>query len=167
MKNAVWGAALPRRMPALALLSLLLLSVLAACAPQAAVDVDIHVNEAPAVDTARLALAPLDQMPAEVQEAPLTVQNAYRFAVANPEILKQVPCYCGCNAMGHTSNYSCYVAAVAGDRVSFDQHATGCGICIDITQDAMRMTAEGKSPQEIKTFVDQAYGRYGPGNMDG
>ncbi|MGB3717891.1 MAG: PCYCGC motif-containing (lipo)protein, partial [Candidatus Promineifilaceae bacterium] len=41
------------------------------------------------------AMAPLTEMPTEVQQAPVTVQQAYQFAVANPEILKQIPCYCG------------------------------------------------------------------------
>src|SRR4030065_536692 len=58
------------------------------------------------------AMAPRAGMPAEVKSAPTTVKQAYQFAVANPDILKQIPCYCGCGAMGHTSNYSCYVQSV-------------------------------------------------------
>ncbi|MBZ0310800.1 MAG: PCYCGC domain-containing protein, partial [Anaerolineae bacterium] len=55
-----------------------------------------------------LALAPLSDMPDFVQSAPLRVQQAYQFAVANPDMLTHQPCYCGCGAMGHTSNLSCY-----------------------------------------------------------
>jgi hypothetical protein len=51
-----------------------------------------------------LAMATLDGMPVEVKAAPVTVQQAYQFAVANPEIMKQIPCYCGCGAMGHASS---------------------------------------------------------------
>ncbi len=113
-----------------------------------------------------LAMAPMDQMPAEVQSAPVAVRQAYQFAVANPDVLKQIPCYCGCGAMGHTSNYSCYVADVAaGGAITFDPHATGCSICVDITQDTMRLLREGKSPPDIKAYVDQTYGKYGPSNM--
>jgi hypothetical protein len=112
-------------------------------------------------------LAPLADMPLDVQNAPVTVKQAYQFAVDNPEILNQLPCYCGCGGMGHTSNYSCYVAGEddSGDLM-FDGHALGCSICVDITQDAMRMLEDGKSTAEILSFVDQIYSRFGPSNME-
>ena len=109
------------------------------------------------------AMAPLTDMPAEVQQAPVTVQQAYQFAVANPEILKQIPCYCGCGAMGHTSNYSCYVAGSGADgQVVYDNHALGCSICVDISQDTMHLLDQGKEVSEIFTYVDNAYARFGP-----
>ncbi len=111
-------------------------------------------------------MAPLDQMPDEVKAAPVDVQQAYQFAVANPDVMKQVPCYCGCGAMGHTSNYSCYVSSVDDKgKVSFDTHALGCSICVDITQDTMRKLKEGKSVAEIKSSIDQTYSKYGPSNI--
>jgi hypothetical protein len=111
-------------------------------------------------------MAPLDHMPAEVQNAPMSVQQAYQFAAANPEVLQQLPCYCGCGAMGHTSNYACYVSSVdAAGKLKFDSHALGCSICVDITQDAMRMLKEGKGVTEIRSYVDETYGQYGPSNM--
>lgn len=111
-------------------------------------------------------MAPLADMPPDVQAAPVAVQEAYRFAAANPEVLRQLPCYCGCGAMGHTSNYSCYVAegGVAGS-ITFDPHALGCSICVDITQDAMRLLKQGQSPGEIRAYVDRTYSKYGPTNM--
>ncbi len=113
-----------------------------------------------------LAMAPMDQMPGEVRSAPVAVRQAYQFAVANPDVMKQIPCYCGCGAMGHTSNYSCYVADVAASgAITFDPHATGCSICVDITQDTMRLLKEGKSPPDIKAYVDQTDVKYGPSNM--
>ncbi len=113
-----------------------------------------------------LKMAPMSEMPPDVQSAPAVTQQAYQFAVANPDIMKHIPCYCGCGAMGHTSNYSCYVESVdAAGNVKFDSHALGCSICVDITQDAMRLTKEGKSPQDIKAYVDKTYSQYGPSNM--
>ncbi len=113
-----------------------------------------------------LKMAPMSEMPAEVQSAPLVTQQAYQFAVANPDVMKHIPCYCGCGAMGHTSNYSCYVESVdAAGKVKFDGHALGCSICVDITQDAMRLSKQGKSPQDIKAYVDRTYSRFGPTNM--
>ena len=91
-------------------------------------------------------MAPLAGMPLEVQSEPVTVKRAYQFAVVNPDILSQLPCYCGCGGMGHTSNYSCYIAGEDDNgELTFDNHALGCSICVDITQDAIRMLAEGKT----------------------
>jgi hypothetical protein len=119
-------------------------------------------------DLSGLVMAPMEKMAAEVKSAPATVQQAYQFAVANPDVLKQIPCYCGCGAMGHTSNYSCYVTSVdASGAITFDDHALGCSICVDITQDVMRMLKENKPIQEIRAYVDTTYAKYGPSNMSG
>ncbi len=116
--------------------------------------------------TSGLAMAPMSEMSAEIQQAPVKVSDAYRFAVAHPDALKNVPCYCGCGAVGHTSNYSCYVQEkTPAGQIVFDQHALGCGICVDITQDVMKMTAAGKSPPEIRLAIDQTFSQYGPSNM--
>ena len=113
-----------------------------------------------------LAMAPMDGMPHDVQTAPTLVREAYQFAAANPEVMTQIPCYCGCGAMGHTSNYACYVSGVAADgAISFDTHALGCSICVDITQHTMRLVKEGKSISEIRATIDSTYSQYGPSNM--
>lgn len=112
------------------------------------------------------AMAPLSDMPIEVQAAPVIVQEAYRFAAANPEVLSQLPCYCGCGAKGHTSNYDCYFTGTPDEGLpAFDLHSLGCSICVDITQDAMRLLREGKSLEEIRAAIDATYSRFGPSNM--
>ncbi len=136
----------------LSLLAVLLLAILPACSGQS--------------KTNQQAMMPLSQMPNDVQSAPVSVQQAYQFAAANPDIMKQIPCYCGCGAMGHTSNYSCYVQSVdANGKITFDNHALGCSLCVDITQDVIRLQREGKSTQEIRAYVDSTYSQYGPSNM--
>ena len=71
-------------------------------------------------------LAPVSALPAEVRQAPVSVQEAYRFAIANPDILKQVPCYCGCGSVGHKNNYECYVIGLNLDgSPQFETHALG------------------------------------------
>jgi hypothetical protein len=108
----------------------------------------------------------MDHMPAEVKSAPVSVQEAYQFNVANPEIMKDIPCYCGCGSIGHASNYACYVSHVDDNgTIMFDNHALGCSICVDITQDVMRMLREGKSPQEARAYIDATYSKYGPSNI--
>jgi len=72
-----------------------------------------------------LKLAPLSEMPDYVQQATVEVQEAYRFAAANPEALEHIPCYCGCNSMGHLNNTDCYVKTFNkdGSVAEFDNHA--------------------------------------------
>lgn len=113
-----------------------------------------------------LHMLPLDKMPAEVQSAPVSVQQAYQFASANPDVMQHIPCYCGCGNIGHTSNYSCYVqSADTKGNLTFDNHALGCSLCVNITQDAMRLLKEGKTVPQIKAYVDASYGQYGTSNM--
>lgn len=114
---------------------------------------------------APLKLAPESELPAFLAAAAPRVRDAYRFALANPAALKTVPCYCGCGGMGHDSNLACFVQQ-NGDQtgdVAFDQHGAGCGICVDIAQDVMRMTADGQRPSVIRMYVDAAYGHVAPG----
>lgn len=135
------------------LLAALIFSSLSACSGQASSD-------------SHLEMMSLDKMPAEVQAAPVSVQQAYQFAAANPDLMKQIPCYCGCGDIGHTSNYSCYVSGVDDKGIiTFDNHAMGCSICVDITQDVMRMLKDGKSPGDIRASIDATYARYGPSNI--
>jgi len=47
-------------------------------------------------------------LPADIRKAPDDVREAYRFAIANRDVLRYIPCYCGCGEQGHTSNASCY-----------------------------------------------------------
>lgn len=113
-----------------------------------------------------LVMSPLDQMPADVQSAPVAVQEAYQFNTGNPEIMQAIPCYCGCGDIGHTSNYDCYVSNVdASGKVTFDSHALGCSICVDITQDVMRMLRDGKTPQDARAYIDATYSKYGSSNI--
>ena len=113
-----------------------------------------------------LHFASMSDMPPQVQSAPITVSDAYRFAVANPEATKNVPCFCGCGAMGHTSNYDCYVQdAPNNGKIIFDEHALGCSICVDITQDVMRMSGEGRAPPQIRQAILNTYSRFGPSNQ--
>ncbi|HEX7587789.1 MAG TPA: PCYCGC motif-containing (lipo)protein [Anaerolineae bacterium] len=113
-----------------------------------------------------LKMGPMNMLPAKMQSAPARVREAYQFAIANADALKNVPCYCGCGAMDHTSNYSCYVKTSKGDGTTvFDDHALGCSLCVDITQDVMRLSRDGKSPPDIRAFVVSAYSQFGPANQ--
>ena len=111
-------------------------------------------------------LAPVSALPKPMQDAPATVRTAYQFAVANPDALQNVPCYCGCGAIGHKSNLACYIKQVGADgKPVFDDHAMGCSICVDIATDVMQMTGEGKSPAAIRQQIVDTYSKFGPANQ--
>jgi hypothetical protein len=73
-----------------------------------------------------LALAPESALPDFARDAAPQVQEAYRFAIANPEVLSKFPCYCGCGAMGHQNNLQCYIKEIRADgSIEFENHAFG------------------------------------------
>jgi hypothetical protein len=109
-------------------------------------------------DRATLAMAEAHDIPTAVQDASQRVSDAYRFAAANPTVLEQIPCYCGCGPMGHGSNYACFWQSEG----TVDEHALGCGICVDIAQDVMRGLQQGRSLSQIRIQVDGDYSRFGP-----
>jgi len=86
------------------------------------------------------------------------VAEAYSFAVEHPEVLSYIPCSCGCESSGHNRNWNCYVKSVAANGdVVFDQHGSGCNVCIDITLDAKAMWQRGSPLTEIRTYIDETY----------
>ncbi|HEX5503659.1 MAG TPA: PCYCGC motif-containing (lipo)protein [Thermomicrobiales bacterium] len=52
------------------------------------------------------------------------VQRLYAFQVEHGDLMKYMPCYCGCGRSGHRSNRDCYVRQVNADgSVVFDSMA--------------------------------------------
>jgi hypothetical protein len=110
-----------------------------------------------------LNMHPISKLPDNIRQSPVEVRQAYQFAVANPDLIGAVPCYCGCAGVGHDSNYKCYVADVGQDgEVIYDYHGLYCSICVDITQDVMRLTAEGEAIEDIRLIIDETYSKYDP-----
>jgi hypothetical protein len=52
------------------------------------------------------------------------VQETYIMASNNPNVLSQVPCFCGCVADGHKSNLNCFVQKMGPNNAieAWDQH---------------------------------------------
>jgi len=58
-------------------------------------------------------------------KSPARVARGVPVCARQPDLLKQIPCYCGCGAMGHKSNYACYVKEIKPDgSVNFDDPRT-------------------------------------------
>ena len=52
------------------------------------------------------------------------VRAAYAFAARKPDVLRYVPCYCGCEHHGHRSNLDCYVRGLNREGMpEWDTHA--------------------------------------------
>jgi hypothetical protein len=58
--------------------------------------------------------------PAEVTRA------VYEFAARHSEVVRSLPCFCGCRRDGHQSNRDCFVAATSSaGQVTWDAHGMG------------------------------------------
>jgi len=92
-------------------------------------------------------------------------QEAYKFAMANAAVLRWMPCYCGCGAMGHGSNLDCFFKPTMDGLTSltFEEHASYCEICIDTALMAKRMAGEGQSLRAIRAAIDATFGGSAPG----
>lgn len=78
---------------------------------------------------------------------------AYQVAKDIPEVLEQLPCFCGCmTSFGHKNNLFCFK----------DQHGSGCSICQDIALDARKMHDQGLSITQIQDSIKAKYARYQP-----
>jgi Protein of unknown function with PCYCGC motif len=74
----------------------------------------------------RYQLAPEVILPEGLRYASDEIREAYRFAAANRDILRYIPCYCGCGEQGHTSNASCYVKdSSPPGKLEFDAMSVG------------------------------------------
>ena len=64
--------------------------------------------------------------PSEMKELSPEIQELYRYAAANREVLRYMPCFCGCVNAGHASNFDCYIREVLPDgRVRIDTMSFG------------------------------------------
>lgn len=92
------------------------------------------------------------------------VQAAYKFALSDPQLLSQIPCYCGCYRLGHRNTGDCFIKETKEDgKVVFEEHGANCGMCYSIVLDSKELYEKGKSVQEIRDYIDDKYSSYGQG----
>ena len=64
---------------------------------------------------------PITSFPAA--RPPEIVNAAYEFAARRPDVLRYVPCFCGCERNGHVHNEHCFVAGREPDgKPRWDAH---------------------------------------------
>jgi hypothetical protein len=80
-------------------------------------------------------------------------REAYQAARDIPEVLAELPCFCGCavNA-GHKSNLFCFR----------DTHGEECAMCQDIALVARAMHDQGSNVEKIRDEIISRYGQYAP-----
>ena len=93
------------------------------------------------------------------------LHGPYAYAAVNPEIVKQIPCYCGCRRLGHRSNLDCYIRGRTADgKPIWDDHTFTCPMCADITREVALMIEGGSTVAAARQAIEAAYGaRYGAG----
>lgn len=55
--------------------------------------------------------------PLSVLTASSQAREIYEFAARRPDVVRYLPCFCGCWRAGHKSNYDCFVDEVKADGV--------------------------------------------------
>jgi hypothetical protein len=82
------------------------------------------------------------------------VREAYLFAQEHGEVLDEVPCFCGCEAVGHQDDLDCFFK----DNGQFEKMGLNCGGCVAVALDSKRLFEEGQSTEEIRDFITKKYG---------
>ena len=86
--------------------------------------------------------------------------KAYKYATEHPEILEQIPCYCGCGGhSGHRFLRDCYIH----DDRKYDEHASFCDVCVGEAIKVQNYLAQGKTLTEARALIDAEYGPKGDG----
>ena len=106
--------------------------------------------------------APLPALPIVtnlVPRPPNVIRGSYAFVANNPDVSEYVPCFCGCETRGHTSNADCFVSSrnADGSVKGWDTHGMACIVCVDVAHQCQQLHASGASVQDIRTAVEAHY----------
>jgi len=90
---------------------------------------------------------------------PEVVTAAFQFAAEHPEIASYVPCFCGCQNMGHRGNEHCFVKQrdKNGDVIAWEEHGVDCAVCIDVATRSRQMYSAGASARDIRAAIEREY----------
>ena len=92
---------------------------------------------------------PYTLSPAQFSHDP-KAQSAYQVAKDIPEVLEQLPCFCGCkDGLDHKNNLFCFK----------DQHGAACDMCQSIALDARTMHEKGMATDQIRQNIIDRYSR--------
>jgi Protein of unknown function with PCYCGC motif len=133
-----------------------LLGLLAGCSSDQ--NEDPHKDHTAANGDIREETASVDTLPSFLDDKDDNMKLIYSSAAKNPDLLKYIPCYCGCgDSAGHESNLNCFVYETKGDKVVWDDHGTRCELCLKIAAESIVKYKNGESIKQIRTFIDEQY----------
>jgi hypothetical protein len=91
---------------------------------------------------------------------PEVIHAVYRFAAEHPEVLRYMPCFCGCNEMGHRSSEACFVKSRSknGTVTEWNEHGIACAMCIAVAERAKTMRQSGASLSDMRADIEKRYG---------
>jgi hypothetical protein len=85
---------------------------------------------------------------------PIEVVARYQFVRNQPELIRGLPCYCGCgDTVDHHHLYDCFVNETGG----WAEHASGCNVCLDEAQIAEDMVKAGEKLPAIRERIDREF----------
>lgn len=136
-------------------------------APDSSTSASMSEMESPAASedkglTLAVANDAWEHRPGYTHVSPAT-EAAYAYALHNPHVVQWFPCYCGCGGMGHGSNLDCYFKPTTDGTVVFEEHASYCDICVDITLRASELVAQGMSLHDARAAIDAEFAGSVPG----
>jgi hypothetical protein len=104
-------------------------------------------------------LPPLQFPGYPMARSPEVVRAAYKFAAEHPEVMSYVPCFCGCERMGHRGNEDCFVKArdVNGDVVQWEDHGMECAVCLDVATRSLQLYTSGASVTDIRAAIEKEF----------
>lgn len=103
-------------------------------------------------------LTSIDETPSFLNDKNENIRAVYKIALEYADVLKWIPCYCGCGeSAGHRSSLNCFVADVRDNQVLWDDHGTRCNVCLEIALESAILYKDGKSIKEIRQYIDEKY----------
>jgi hypothetical protein len=94
---------------------------------------------------------------------PEVIRATYKYAAEHPEVLSYMPCFCGCDRMGHHSNEDCFVKSREknGDVTEFNEHGIACAMCLAVAERAKQMSEQGAALVDIRADIERRYAQFG------
>ncbi len=107
----------------------------------------------------RVETAGVDVLPEFLNNHHENMQILYKEVTNHTELLKHIPCYCGCgDSVGHDHNYHCFIYDNnENGAVVWDDHATRCQVCLDIAAESIAEFQSGQSIDEVRQLIEEKY----------
>ena len=103
--------------------------------------------------------ASIHRLPSFLAKHNESMAHLYEQAANHQTLLENIPCYCGCGeSVDHKNNYDCFVYDNKSDgAIVWDDHATKCGVCLEIAAISIEQYEKGMSVKDIRRLIDETY----------